>query len=197
MRDVAAITLAAGSSSRLGRPKQLVAVEGRPLVRPAVDVAAEAGCRPMIVVVGRDRDACMTALVRTLAVVVDNPAWAIGMGSSLRAGFNALPAECEAAVLMLCDQPFVSADTLRRLAVAVEHDKLVAVAEYAGTVGPPVLVRGGMLSRLRAWPDADGAKRLWLDEPANVCRVPCPEAATDIDTEADVARLTQGPPRAT
>ena len=194
MAGLAAILLAAGGSSRMGRPKQLLTIGGQSLLARAVANAESVGCDPIIVVLGRDADECRTQIGER-AIAVQNDAWESGMGSSLRAGANALPADTREALILLCDQPWVSADTLHRLIEAFHKTRPAAcVAAYANTLGPPVIVDESTLQRLRHWPDAQGAKALWTGGEINVTTVPCPEAAADIDTPDDYARAVQAPP---
>lgn len=191
----AAVVLAAGGSSRLGRPKQLLSLGGRTLIARAVDVAVEAGCDPVIVVLGRDADACTTALAGRDVRIIVNTDWAAGLGTSIRAGVRAALAGAtvmDRVLLLLADQPNVDASTLLRLIAAADGSgRPVTVAAYAGTVGPPVLAGGPFVARLAQWPDDRGAKDLWSANPESVERVDCPEAATDVDTEADYVRLRE------
>lgn len=98
---VAGLLLAAGQGARLGRPKALLEHQGERLVDRGVRLLEEGGCHPVVVVLG-----AATPQVRR-AVTVQNPDWASGMGSSLRVGLAAVPAEAEAVVIALVDQPFV------------------------------------------------------------------------------------------
>lgn len=193
MPGIAAIVLAAGASTRMGRPKQLLPVGGRPMLTLAVDAARAAGCEPTVVVLGRDAEACRTLVDRDDTVTIFNSGWQRGMGTSLRAGAQSLPADASAAFVLLADQPAVTVETLARLrAAATDAGRPVAVASYAGTVGPPVFVSGATLNLLRNWPDDHGAKALWLERADDVVRVECPEAAGDVDTPQDYERVSDG-----
>ena len=109
---VAGILLAAGAGRRLGRPKALVEMGGEPLARRGVDLLREGGAAPVVIVTG----AVAVDLPGVLAV--HNPDWPTGMGSSLAAGFAAVPDSCDAAVIALVDQPLVGAEAVRRLITA-------------------------------------------------------------------------------
>ena len=118
--NVAAIVLAAGASSRLGRAKQLLVYRGKTLVRRAVEAAGGAGCSPVIVVAGAEPGVAGAVEGRVdaagVAVVVVHAAeWAAGMGASIRAGIGAVPGDVDGVLLCLCDQPLVDAGVLRRL----------------------------------------------------------------------------------
>jgi CTP:molybdopterin cytidylyltransferase MocA len=118
---VAAIVLAAGASTRLGegRSKQLLLYRGRTLLRHSVEQALASSCRPVIVVLGAEVERCQRELAGLDVQVAVNPSWADGMGSSIRAGMTALASAAPGArgvVIMLCDQPLVTAAFIDRLA---------------------------------------------------------------------------------
>jgi molybdenum cofactor cytidylyltransferase len=117
---VAAIVLAAGASTRLGegRSKQLLRYQGRTLLRHSVEQALASSCRPVIVVLGAEVERCQRELAGLDVQVAINPAWAEGMGSSIRAGMISLTAAApgaRAVVITLCDQPLVGAAFIDRL----------------------------------------------------------------------------------
>ena len=193
MATVAAIVLAAGGSVRMRRPKQLLTLNGRTLLRRAAETTVAAGCKPVIVVLGCEADRMAAELTGLAVHPVTNPGWERGIGTSIRRGVEqllALSPEPEAAVLLLCDQPGVTPATVRRLMAA--HDsagKPVCAAAYDGAIGPPVLVARALFGELLALPDDRGAKALWAAHPEWVFPVACPEAADDVDTPADYQRL--------
>src|SRR5512138_3343641 len=104
---VAALILAAGASTRMGRPKQLLDWGGRPLVRAAAETALAARLDPVLVVVGGARAEVEAALVGLPLRVIANPNYAGGQSTSLRAGVAALGSDSDAVVVLLGDQPFV------------------------------------------------------------------------------------------
>src|SRR4051794_5950231 len=104
---VAALVLAAGSSARMGRPKQLLDWDGRPLVRAAAEVALAARLSPLLVVVGGAAAEVANALEDLPLRIVANPDYANGQSTSLRAGISALDSDTDAVVVLLGDQPFV------------------------------------------------------------------------------------------
>ncbi|MGN6506599.1 MAG: nucleotidyltransferase family protein [Tepidisphaeraceae bacterium] len=197
MSALAAIVLAAGASSRMGRPKQLLTIEGEPLLRRAVRMADQAGCCPIHVVLGCQAHLMMPALAGTAVRTVVNDQWALGMGTSIRCGIEAVlrdVPDVSRVLLMLCDQPRVTAETLQRLD-AHQHasQAQVAVAAFEGTIGPPVIVTGDRIAALRYLPDDRGAKALWAEQPQSVLKVDCPEAAIDVDTPAAWEKLLSQP----
>jgi molybdenum cofactor cytidylyltransferase len=112
--SVAAVVLAAGAATRMGTQKLLLPLEGRPMVTWAVDAALSSKAARTIVVVGHQAAQVVAALQHRPVTVVANPDYASGMSSSLRAGVRAAGA-CEAAIILLADQPFVTAGLLDRL----------------------------------------------------------------------------------
>lgn len=189
--STSSVILAAGGSQRLGRAKQLLKVQGVTLIRRAVEAARNADCEPIVVVLGAMVDPVKAELAEADVHTAINPHWARGVGTSIRTGFARLleiaPA-CEVAFIQLSDQPLVEGATLVRLSEAATPGR-ICVSSYSDTVGPPVRVPRQFFSRLQNLPDQAGAKALWQDMPDQVIRVPAPEAAVDIDTEADYAAL--------
>lgn len=194
---VAILVLAAGGSARMGRPKQLLAYAGKSLVRHVAETAMAVGEGPVVVVVGAAAGE-VGAQMRDLPVqIVQNEEWERGIGSSIRAGMSALvtgPPQPTAVVILLGDQPLVTAGTIRRLIdEQARTGKPVCAAAFDGTIGPPVLVTRPLFPQLLALPDGRGAKHIWATHPDQVHAVPCPEAATDLDTPADYRRWSGSP----
>ncbi|NOK10675.1 nucleotidyltransferase family protein [Corallococcus exercitus] len=188
---VAVVVLAAGGSSRLGQPKQLLRHEGTSLVRRAARSALDAS--PVVVVVlGARRDDVASELDGLTVRCVDNADWALGQGSSLHAGLRALPPDVDGAVLMLCDQLRVDAAHLRSIISTFErtHAPIVASA-YAGTRGVPALFSRALFPELEALPPTDGARGLIARDPSRVVEVPLPGGEEDVDTAEDALRLTR------
>lgn len=205
MRNVGAVVLAAGGSSRLGRPKQLLMFRGETLVRRAVRAAAEAGCDPVIVVVGGIKDAIQSEVdIRdsrissssapgktTQAMVVENAEWRNGVGTSIRRGVEHLPGFVDAAVLLTCDQPFVDAGVIRRLISTQEKTgKPIVASAYANTLGVPAIFDRSCFAALLTLRDDSGAKTLMTTRPNDVAAVGFEQGAIDIDTPEDFERLT-------
>ena len=192
MEKIAAIILAAGPSSRLGRPKQLVEVNGQSLIERALDAANGAGCEPVLVVTGAN-DQQVVARIRTCgAKIVRNVEWKQGLGLSIRAGIERLlksdPAT-SAVLLMVCDQPLVRAQHLRRLVdVRRRTTKSIVCSRYADTVGVPAVFGRQFFGELMKLGE-HGAKQLLLSHLNQAAQISLPEAELDIDEEADIERL--------
>ncbi len=154
-----AIVLAAGASTRLGRPKQLESFYGEPLLERAVRLACEAGCAP-VVVLGSSAERILAECSMPGAQIVLNPEWAGGMASSLRAGLQALASGAAGTLVLTCDQPAVSVGHLRTLAVqGLEAGRIVASA-YAGRRGVPAYFPAGDFPELLQLEGDTGAREL-------------------------------------
>ncbi|WNG35348.1 nucleotidyltransferase family protein [Archangium violaceum] len=191
-----AIVLAAGASSRLGMPKQLVRLEGEPLVCRAARVANESGARSVIVVTGASHEAVAEALGGARVRLAHNTGWAEGPGTSIRAGIEALLADAsrpreEQAVLMLCDQPFVTPEHLRALVEQVTRGHPAAASDYGGEggFGVPAAFAAELLPELLALSGHQGAKPVLMRHRARLALVPFAEGLFDVDTPADLERL--------
>jgi CTP:molybdopterin cytidylyltransferase MocA len=201
-----AVVLAAGASTRLGQPKQLVMYEGQPLVVRAALAALRSGANPVVVVVGAHADAVRAALFGLPVTLVTNPAWADGVGTSVAAGVRALRdsvPDVRGVLLTLADQPLVDSSALVRLADAwllrATHSRpnssgetAVAAAVHAHTVGAPAIFGRASFEQLCALGGDAGAARLLRTTDGHVRRVYMPEAAVDVDTPDDLLRLGVG-----
>lgn len=187
---LAAIVLAAGASTRLGRPKQLLLYQGEPLLRRSVRLALEAGAGPVWAVIRPDdAAACRSALDGLSVTVLENPNPEEGMGSSLRLTMAALLAARpvpDRVLLLVCDQPLLTTDSLRRL-VAAPSPHGIAAAGYSGGPGVPAVFDRRHFAALAEAAGDQGARTLLRTLP--VTAVPMPEATLDIDTSADLERL--------
>lgn len=191
MRNVGAVILAAGGSSRLGRPKQLLKFRGETFIRRAVRAADEAGCDPIVVVIGETSDAIREELRGTRATTVENQEWQRGLGTSIRCGLRKV-ASTDAVVLLACDQPHVDRGIIGRLIAAREQSgKPIIASSYANTFGVPALFAHSCFKTLLALPDSSGAKKVIEAHTDDVASVPFEEGAFDIDTPEDFERLKE------
>ncbi len=186
-RNVAALVLAAGRSSRMGGPNKLLAeIGGRPLVRIVVEAALASRARPVIVVTGHQREGVEAALGGLPVDFVQNPNFANGLSSSLRAGIAALPAQADAVIVCLGDMPQVEAPMVDRLIGALDPDKgaLIAVPTIEGQRGNPVVWSRRVFPDLMTVEGDIGARHLIGRYSEAVVEVPLTGTAalTDIDT---------------
>lgn len=181
------LLLAAGASSRFGGIKQLAHFRGESLLRRAAVAMTEVLGTRTLVVLGANADRLRAELDGLDLSSVINADWRRGKGSSLSAGIAALPPDCGAVLVMLCDQPFVGADVLRRLVEVWEREPhRLVVSGYEKTLGVPAILPRAFFREIGELSGEDGAKRLLYRHEGEVVRVPAPEAAVDIDTAADL-----------
>lgn len=140
---ISGIVLAAGTGSRFGGTKQLEIVEGRPLAQYAIDAAAAAGLDEILVVTGHDAEAVETALeLPDRARFVRNPRYREGLSSSMAAAFHDIAEDSEAAVVLMADQPGVTADVINTLVATFRATrKQIVRAAYRDGPGPSLLSR--------------------------------------------------------
>lgn len=191
---VAGLLLAAGGGRRLGgRPKALLEHRGRPLIEHAVGVLRAAGCTRVHVVLGAAADAVRERARLAGCVLVENPEWEQGMGSSLRAGLASLAGTgARGALVSLVDQPGIGAEAVARVLGAFEDEHTLASAAYSGVRGHPVLFGAAHWAGIAATATGDRGARAYLREHAREIRlIECGEVAQpyDIDTEADLGHL--------
>ena len=194
--SVAAVILAAGASSRLGRPKQLLTLDGRSLLRRTVEAATYAGCLPVLVVLGAHAEQLAGEVEdRADVQTVVNPRWAEGMGTSLAAGVAALEAAAptvRAVVVLLCDQPYVSAEVVRALVETFfVSGKAIVASEYGDVRGAPCLFARSLFPELAALTGDVGARKIIARQAAHhVAVVPFAGGQEDVDTPNDWRRVT-------
>lgn len=188
---ISAVVLAAGSSTRFGRTKQIVEHRGKPLAQHAVDAAVGAGMDEIVVVLGHDAGPVLAALaLPSTARHVTNERHAQGQSTSLAVGLSAASADCEGAVVLLADQPGVAPEEVRALVDAFRASRSMIVRlRYRDAPGPALLSReifseaahlsGDMGARalIEAHPD-------WVEE-----IVVDADAPPDIDAPEDLSEL--------
>jgi len=189
----AGIVLAAGSSRRMGRPKQLLDVGGTPLLELIVNQANASGLDEVLVVLGAEADQIRKRVDFGRAFVIINRDHATGMASSLRAGIAALDDEIDRAVVILGDQPAVTSSVLDELVDLQERSGLPAAAlSFDGLLHPPVVLARALWPDLTALEGDVGCRALIRQRPELVATLPAEgghKHPTDIDTPEDYERL--------
>lgn len=181
--SVFAVVLAAGSASRYGRNKQLEDFNGKALVRRAAELAREVCGENTILVTGHDSAAVANAAGDAARFLVVNDRHSEGMGSSIAAAAKAVSHVADGILLMLADQPLITASHLRALCDNWSGaDDEIAATSFAGTVGPPVLFPPGAFPALAKLAGDRGARRVLQDTRYTVKSVDFEDAAVDIDT---------------
>jgi molybdenum cofactor cytidylyltransferase len=188
---IAAVVLAAGASTRFGSQKLLAPIDGVPLVRRTVEQVAAAGLDTIVVVLGREHDAIRSALEGMRVGFVVNQHFRDGMYTSLRAGIRHLGRAVSAAVIVLGDQPGISAATIDSLVAEYRRSRLpIVVPIYSGTRGHPVLFDASVFPELEAVTGDQGGREVIGRDPHRVASVwlPFPVPA-DVDTVEDYEAL--------
>ena len=193
MNKTGIIILAAGNSSRLGRPKQLLPYQGKTLLTHVVAESLAASLQPVVVVTGAYQAEIHDSLKGQAVNIIHNPRWETGMASGIFAGLmKALSIEPHlgAVIVAVCDQPYISAELFRSLVKThtVSGKGLVA-CRYSETIGTPVLFDQRYFKELSALAGDTGAKQLLKRYPEDVTTIPFPKGNIDIDTEEDFQRL--------
>ena len=190
---IAIIILAAGSSSRLGRPKQLLEYRGQTLIRRVVRSAVGANLGPIILIISSElSDAVREQITEEPVEIVENAERETGLSSSICAGLSfalrKMP-DLSAVILALCDQPQITSDTFLKLADVYRRErKPVVASEYSATVGVPALFDRSMFDELLTLRGDRGAKSLILARIRDIGRIEAPEAAFDVDSIEDLER---------
>jgi molybdenum cofactor cytidylyltransferase len=195
---IALLLLAAGGSSRMGRPKQLLTYQGQSLLRRAAETALATPCRPIIAVLGAAADQSRAELTDLTLHTSENSNWPSGMGSSIKLGLRRaleLEPDSDAILITLCDQPLITPADLARLIDAHRTSPHAIVAtRYPNSPGVPALFPRPTFPDLLALNDAAGAKSLLLSAGNSLLQIEILAALTDVDTPSDYARLTPPQP---
>ena len=191
---IGVILLAAGSSSRLGRPKQLLSYDGQTLLQHTVQVASASNAHPVVVVLGANAEMIRDHIKDLDVVLVDNPDWQEGMASSIRSGINSFTEfapDTEGIILMVCDQPHVTSSLLNEIITAHKRTgKPIVASSYEATFGPPVFFHRSLFDELLQLKGDIGARSIVRQHTDEVEVTPFPEGVFDIDTEADFKKLS-------
>lgn len=183
--QTAAVILAAGASTRFGSPKQLARIGGRTMLEIVAHVAIDAGLEPVIVVIPPG----LAVPSSVFPAINDDPV--AGLSRSLRLGLAAVPAEADAAMVLLGDQPTASRDMLTAIMQAARGDRLVVAPRAHGRIGPPVLLLREAFELATEASGDDGLRAVLAEHPELVTEVNVEEHAPDVDTPEDLAALVE------
>lgn len=190
MNSVAGIVLAAGGSSRLGSPKQLVSFQGESLVHRAARTVVEAGCDPVVVVLGAEAERIRPELDDLQIRSVINNGWPEGISTSIQTGLEEI-GNAEAVLIVLCDQPGVNSLHLRDLMARFHAAGLsIAASRYRGVIGVPAVFAQSIYPELAALSGDTGARRVISRDAGRVVIFDLPQAGTDLDTPEDLLLLS-------
>jgi molybdenum cofactor cytidylyltransferase len=184
---IGAILLAAGASTRMGAPKQLIQFDGHSLLHQSAEAAIGSGASPLVVVLGSRAEHMLPELDMLSVDVVVNRDWTLGMSTSLRCGIRrllALAPESEAALITLCDQPFITGAHLA--ALVRQFQPPITASRYNATFGVPAVFGRALFPDLESLDGDTGARRLIQLHAPEVKAFDLPEAAIDLDTPIDL-----------
>jgi molybdenum cofactor cytidylyltransferase len=194
MHAIGIIVLAAGGSTRMGSPKQLLPFGKSTLLRQAAETAVATGFAPVVVVLGAEAEACAEKITGLPVTTVVNPGWSEGMGTSLRIGMQELEKlapNATGVLIMLHDQPRISPGILQKLAGSWDGEPhSIAAAFYGGAAGVPAVFGRDYFSELSRLDGPGGAKSVLRRHSAAVTLLELPEAMDDIDSPEDYRRLS-------
>lgn len=189
---VYAVVLAAGSSTRFDGKKLLQDLCGKPLLHYSLSAAQEGLPGNVVLVAGHDARGIIKCGKNLADIVAVNSDYSSGQGTSVATGVSACREFADAVIILLADQPFVTADTLARLIEAWSGtDDRIVVSDYGETQAPPVLFGRGTFDRLCALAGDQGAKSLLRSGAFDVVKVAPGSPGIDIDTPEDLARASQ------
>lgn len=189
------VILAAGESSRMGRPKQLLPWHGKPLLRHVAEAALSIGPALVCAVLGANAAEVRPSLDGTPVITADNAAWSDGMASSLRCGLETvtrLRPDLDGVIFLVCDQPHVTEELLTAMLRAAQGEgRTVVACEYDGATGVPAWFHRCHFPELLALHGAQGARQVMRAHEATLARVPFADGSADLDTpdDYDHARL--------
>jgi molybdenum cofactor cytidylyltransferase len=188
--EIGIIILAAGASSRLGRSKQLLNIDGEPLLIRTIHAALAARSKHIVVVLGSEAELHEKAINHFPLEKVINNNWNKGMGNSIKSGLHHFLQTHElidAVIICVCDQPMITTDHLNSLiAKFTETGATIVASRYAGVHGVPVLFSRDHFEKILDLDDKSGAKQILLQNPDEISDVDFPNGIFDIDTSEDI-----------
>jgi molybdenum cofactor cytidylyltransferase len=193
LSEYAIIILAAGNSSRLGEPKQLLKYRNKSLIRHIAEATSETVGSNVIVVTGSNAELIQNEIQDLSIQLVPNADWQEGMASSIVTGISKLISQspqCKGAVIAVSDQPFVTRVLFRDLIQSsIQNGSGIVASSYGQTVGTPVFFSSSYFPELLRLTGAEGAKKLIRRFENDVTTLPFPLGSMDIDTQEDYQKL--------
>ncbi len=208
------LIIAAGQSKRLGSPKQLLAFEGKTLINRLIDIVKDATNSPITIVLGADAEKISAQITAPNLNIVMNDQWEEGMASSIRVGLNSMmninefnnekleeknkvkegmnkvKEELDGVMILVCDQPFVSAENIQALIQLQQNTELpIAACYYEGIIGTPAIFHKSMFSELLDLKGDIGAKKIIKNRETEVAKLHFEKGVLDIDTMEDYKQL--------
>ncbi len=192
---IGVIILAAGSSRRLGYPKQLLEFRGSSLLQHSIDVTEDLTFDVKILVLGSNSEGIQKKINKGKFEIVTNENWEEGMGTSLSKGVSEalkIERELDHIMILLSDQPLITKDKIQELIkIQLDSRKSGTFSEYAGDVGVPGIFSREIFSELQLLKGDQGAKKLIYNKSFEFETVKLEEGNFDVDTTEDVEKLKQ------
>lgn len=181
------IILAAGASSRMGMPKQLLMIEGKTLIRRVSEMAIDTSCHPIVVVLGANKEPIRKEIEKIPLTIIENPKWEDGMSSSMKMGLVGAymtEKEIDAVIFLTVDMPFVSPKLINEMITkATENpDSQIVACSYENQIGIPVLFKRSLFNDLLELKGDEGAKKIVLKNKEKTSLIDFPEGKFDLDT---------------
>jgi molybdenum cofactor cytidylyltransferase len=187
--EVAGIVLAAGQSTRMGRNKLLLPLGGTTVLRRAVGTALEAGLDPVFVVLGHESDRIREELGGLSCTPIVNEDYRLGMNTSVRAGFRAVPDSASAGMVLLGDMPFVVPEMIEEILARHRAGASLVVSSYESVIAPPILYGRSLFAELRALTGDGCGKQVVKRHRGEAVEVAWPASAlSDLDVPGDFDR---------
>jgi len=187
---LSSVVLAAGGSTRFGALKQLLEYNGQSLLKRIVTIASQALNNRVIVVHGPKATKCQREVSNLDVINIVNSNWEKGFSTSLAISVESLPTNCEAVLVLLCDQPLIENDHIEQLVTLwLENPEKIIASSYAETTGVPVIIPKQYFPDIFTLKGDEGAKTILARYSDNMEAIPVPEAEFDIDTKEDFTQL--------
>ena len=172
----------------MGQSKQLLDINGEPLIRRTIKTLLKSELGPVIVVLGSEEQKHRDAIQHLPVEVVSNSSWQKGMGTSIKKGIQFIDKnfpEAEGVLISVCDQPHLTYEHIKKLASALRDEFSISASVYDGDPGVPSLFLKNIFEELMDIEDADGAKKIINKIAERVAEVPFPDGDIDLDTMED------------
>ncbi len=185
--NTAIIILAAGASSRMGMPKQLLMHEGKTLIKRVAEMALDTPCHPIVVVLGACKEEIRKEIKKIPLTIIENPNWEDGMSSSIKMGLVGAymtQKDIDAVIFLTVDMPFVSINLINKMIIEANQspDSQIVACNYEKNIGIPVLFKRSLFNDLLELKGDEGAKKIVTKNKDKTTLIDFPEGKFDLDT---------------
>ncbi|SNT39466.1 molybdenum cofactor cytidylyltransferase [Ekhidna lutea] len=191
--NIGLLVLAAGASSRLGQPKQLVKFEDKPLLQHILDIGKEVNVNERVLVLGAKSELIQEVIIPGAFSIVHNYDWEKGMSTSIKVGLKSLQEKhtnLKHVIIMLSDQPYVTIEIINQLIASQDDTKpCITTCSYANQMGVPAIFSHHFFADLLKLTGDQGARKLIQQKLDHVRTIPFSKGVIDIDTPDDLGKL--------